>query len=200
LHRDECIVTRQLAPGRCPASGFTLIEVLVALAVLAVTAAGVAALFAVSIRDTRAARDQTTTMVLAAERMEQLRALAWGIDPATGLPVTDVTTELGRSPPDSSGNGLSPSPPGSLESNTPGYVDYLDGRGRWIGTGAAPPAGTTYIRRWHVEPLSNDPDTLVIRVLVTSVVRDASVVGSGQRRTRRADEALLVTVKTRKAG
>jgi prepilin-type N-terminal cleavage/methylation domain-containing protein len=193
-------VTRQLTLHRRRDSGFTLIEVLVALAVLAVTAAGVATLFAVSIRDTRAARDQTTTMLLAAERMEQLRALTWGVDSATGLPVSDVTTELGRSPPDSGGNGLSPSPPGSLESNTPGYVDYLDGAGRWIGTGAAPPAAATYIRRWHIEPLSSDPDTLVIRVLVTSVVRDASTVGPGQRRTRRAGEALLVTLKTRKAG
>ncbi|HYN08119.1 MAG TPA: prepilin-type N-terminal cleavage/methylation domain-containing protein [Vicinamibacterales bacterium] len=181
-------------------TGFTLIEVLVALVVLSLTASGIAVLFVMSIRDSRAARDQTTAMVMAVERMEQLWALTWGIDAATGVPLSDVTTELGRSPPDGSGNGLVPSPPGSLETNTPGYVDYLDGRGRWMGTGATPPAGATYIRRWHIEPLPADPDTLVLRVLVTTVVRDASPLAAGQRRTRRADEALLVTVKTRKAG
>ena len=185
---------------RSEETGFTLIEVLVALLVLSVAAAGIAVLFAMSIRDARAARDQTTAIVMAVERMEQLRALTWGIDAATGALLSDVTTELGRSPPDASGNGLGPSPPGSLDTNTPGYVDYLDGRGRWIGTGATPPAGATYIRRWHIEPLPADPDTLVLRVLVTTVVRDASPLATGQRRARRADEALLVTVKTRKAG
>jgi prepilin-type N-terminal cleavage/methylation domain-containing protein len=183
-----------------PDRGFTLIEVLVALALLGVTAAGVSVLFVVSIRDARAARDQTMAVALAGQRMEELRGLSWGMDAATATPVTDLTTDLGRSPPDGSGNGLGPSPPNSLAVNTPGYVDFVDGRGQWVGTGAAPPATATYIRRWHVEPMPGDPDTLLLRVLVTTKVRDSSPAPAGQPRTRRAEEALLVTVRTRKAG
>jgi prepilin-type N-terminal cleavage/methylation domain-containing protein len=179
-----------------PDRGFTLIEVLVALALLGVIAAGVSVLIVVSIRDARAARDQTMAVALAGQRMEELRGLSWGMEAATGTPVTDLTTDLGRSPPDGSGNGLGPSPANSLAVNTPGYVDYLDGRGQWVGTGAT----ATYIRRWHVEPMPGDPDTLLLRVLVTTRVRDSSPPPAGQPRTRRAEEALLVTVRTRKAG
>jgi prepilin-type N-terminal cleavage/methylation domain-containing protein len=180
--------------------GFTLIEVLVALVLLTVIAAGVSILFVVSLRDSRAARDQTMTMVLAGERVEELRGLTWGMHGATGAPTSDVTTDLGRSPPDASGNGLSSSPANSLAVNTPGYVDYLDGGGQWVGTGATPPAAAAYIRRWQIEPLPGDPDTLLLRVLVTTRVRDASVPPPGQPRTRRGEEALIVTVRTRKAG
>lgn len=180
-------------------TGFTLVEVLLALVLLGVAAAGVSVLFVVSILDARAARDQTMTIVLAGERMEQLRGLSWGMEAATGTPVTDLTTDLGRSPPDGSGNGLGPSPANSLAVNTPGYVDYLDSRGQWAGTGATPPATATYIRRWSVEPMGGDPETLLLRVLVTTKVRDAARP-AGQPRTRRAGEALLVTVRTRKAG
>lgn len=181
-------------------TGFTLIEVLVALVLLTVTAAGLSVLFVVSLRDARAARDQTMAVVLGMERMEELRGLTWGMDGATGTPISDVTTDLGRSPPDATGNGLSPSPATSLEVNTPGYVDYLDGRGQWVGTGGTPPAPATYIRRWQIETLPGDPDTLLLRVLVTTRVRDALAPPAGQPRTRRAEEALIVTVKTRKAG
>lgn len=183
-----------------PDRGFTLIEVLVALALLGVTAAGVSVLFVVSIRDARAARDQTMAVALAGQRMEELRGLSWGMEAATGTSVTDLTTDLGRSPPDGSGNGLGPSPANSLAVNTRGYVDYLDGRGQWVGTGATPPATATYIRRWHVETMPGDPDTLLLRVLVTTKVRDSSPAPAGQPRTRRAEEAMLVTVRTRKAG
>ena len=188
-------------PSRPPPAdrGFTLIEVLVALVLLTVAATGLSVLFVVSLRDARAARDQTMAMVLGVERMEELRGLTWGLD-ATGGPMTDVTTDLGRSPPDAAGNGLGPSPANSLDVSTPGYVDYLDGRGQWVGTGATPPAAAVYIRRWQIETLPGAPDTLLLRVLVTTRVRDAPSLSSGQPRTRRADEALIVTLKTRKAG
>ncbi len=180
--------------------GFTLVEVLVALAVLAITAAGVASLFALAIRNARAAREQTTTVVLATEKVEELLALTWGYDALTAGSVSDFSTDLGRSPPDASGNGLAASPAGSLEVNTPGYVDYLDARGVWVGTGAAPPAAAVYLRRWHIEALPADPDTLILRVLASPIVRDVVAAPPGQPRSRRPDEALIVALKRRKAG
>ena len=182
--------------------GFTLIEVLVALVVLSIMALGVAALFGVAIRSVHAARNQTSTSALATEKMEQIRSLTWGFDRVeTSLPVSDTTTDLSQTPPTDTGTGLNPSPADTLNANTPGFVDYLDGRGQWVGTGATPPANAIYIRRWSIEPLPTNPNnTLVLQVLVTTVMREKAVIaaGAGSPRRRYADDALIATVKTRK--
>jgi hypothetical protein len=39
----------------------------------------------------------------------------------------------------------------------------------------------------------------LLHVLVTTRIRDAGAAAAGQARFRRADEALLVTIRTRKA-
>jgi len=181
--------------------GFTIVEVLVALLIITVMALGTAQLFAVSIRATQAARYQTSTTVLASQKLEQLRSLTWGFDEAgTGLPVSDTTTNLGQDPPTGNGSGLNPSPPGTLNQNIAGYVDYLDARGRWVGTGVTPPATATYIRRWSIEPLPTNPNnTLILQVLVTTVKRQSELAGTPGPRRRMADDALIVSVKTRKA-
>jgi prepilin-type N-terminal cleavage/methylation domain-containing protein len=182
--------------------GFTLVEVLVAILLMGIAALGVAQLFAVSIRAASAARNQTSTTVLAAQKMEQLRALTWGFDAdGEGLPVSDTTTNLANEPATADGGGLNPSPVGALDANTPGYVDFLNARGQWVGTGVAPPAGAVYIRRWSVRPLPTNPNnTLVLQVLVTTVMREREQpAGGAGARTRQADDALIATVKTRKA-
>ena len=184
-------------------AGFTLVEVLVALLIIMVMALGTAQLFAISIRATHAARNQTATTALAAQKLEQLRALTWGFDAqGTGLPVSDTTTNLAQDPPTGTGAGLNPSPTGTLNQNIAGYVDYLDARGQWVGTGAWPPETAAYIRRWSVEPLATNPNnTLILQVLVTTVQREDSVVAAGLTgpRRRMADDAFVVSVKTRKA-
>ena len=181
--------------------GFTIIEVLIALLILAITALGVAQLFAVAIQATSGARNQTSTTVLAAQKMEQLRALTWGFDDSgTGLPVCDTTTDLTQEPPTATGSGLNPSPANSLDVNTPGFVDFLDQRGQRVGTGAVAPPTAIYIRRWSIRPLPTNPNnTLILQVLVTTVQREAQVGGTPGPRRRYADDALIVTVKTRKA-
>src|SRR6188474_3101772 len=99
--------------------GFTLVEVLVAMLIMAIASLGVAALFAVSIRANQAARFQTSTTTLATQKMEQLRALTWGFDAdGLGLPVSDTTTNLSVYPPDGSGSGLNPSSDDALDVNT----------------------------------------------------------------------------------
>jgi hypothetical protein len=166
---------------------------------LTLIALGVAQLFGIAIQRNMAARYQTSTTVLAQQKLEQLRALTLGFDDVSGLPLTDTTTNLTTEPPSSGGAGLNPSPANSLSTNTAGYVDYLDSRGNWLGTGSAAPATALYIRRWNVSPLPTNPNnTLILQVLVTTVNRDRQMPPSGARR-RAADEALVATLKTRKA-
>lgn len=181
--------------------GFTIIEVLIAMLLIATMALGVAQLFGVAIQTTSGARHQTSTTILAAQKMEQLRGLTWGFDSAgTGLPVSDTTTDLTQDPPTTGGGGLNPSPTNSLNANTAGYVDFLDVRGQWVGTGATPPPNAMFIRRWNIQPLPTNPNnTLILQVLVTTVAREAKISPPLIPRRRLADDALIVTVKTRKA-
>jgi hypothetical protein len=139
--------------------------------------------------------------VLAAQKMEQLRALTWGFDDAgTGLPVSDLTTDLSQEPPTATGGGLNPSPPATLSSNIAGYVDYLDERGQCVGAGGQTVAAAVYIRRWSVDPLTTNPNNkLVFQVLVTTVKQEASAGAAVGPRRRLVDDALIVSVKTRKA-
>src|SRR5262249_52136198 len=155
--------------------GFSLIEVLVATLVLSVGLISIAQLFALSTKGNTAARANTFTVMLAQQKMEQLRALTWGFD-TVGLPVSDFSTDTPAVGPlagcttsgTGAGPGLSPSPAGTLGQNTDGWVDYLDLNGCDLGGGGSAPTGTTYIRRWSVEPLPTNPNnTLILQVLVT---------------------------------
>jgi len=181
--------------------GLTLIEVCVGMVVLSIAALGSAGLSDRALNMITAARLQTTTTVLAAQKMEQLRALAWGfVDSGVLTPVTDTATDLSQDPMAGGGAGLSSSPGGTLLTNTAGYVDYLDKHGAWAGNGGSPPAAAVFIRRWNIARLQwSQSDSLVLRVLVTTVVRDRHASPSPPRR-RLAGDAMVVTVLTRKAG
>ncbi len=180
--------------------GFSIIETMIAVGLLTTISLSVAQLFAVAAKRNLDARAQTSTTILAVQKMEQLRGLTWGFDTTgLGLPVSDTTTDLSVDPPSASGRGLNASPTGTLDGNTPGYVDYIDVYGDWVGTGASPPTNTTFIRRWSVEPLPTNPNnTLILQVLVTPSRTEAMGAGTGPRR-RLPDDSWLVTVKTRKA-
>lgn len=182
-------------------SGFSLVEVIISMGLLTAISLGVAQLFAVSTKANLTARGQTSTTAMAEQKIEQLRSLTWGFDlQGQGLPLSDTTTNLAVTPPTAGGNGLNPSPADSLERNTTGYVDYLDANGVWIGTGAAPTGTAMYIRRWNIKPLPTNPNnTLVIQVLVTPIVTEANRKVSPTGRTRMPGDALITTVKTRKA-
>jgi prepilin-type N-terminal cleavage/methylation domain-containing protein len=182
--------------------GFSLVEVVFSIALLTVVSLGVAQLFAASTNANRVARSRTSTTVLAEQKMEQIRSLSWGFDLlGQGLPVTDTTTNLAVYPHRDDGAGLNPSPSDTLLKNTPGYVDYLDASGAWIGTGENPMAGAVYIRRWAIIPLPTNPNnTLVIQVIATTVADEARIsMGGLTRRPRQLGDALLISVKTRKA-
>ncbi len=195
-----------MARSRCTDErGFSLVEVLVATLVLSVGLLSVAQLFALSTKGNTAARANTFTVILAQQKMEQLRALTWGFD-TVGLPVSDYSTDTsntgtlaGCSTSGSGGaTGLSPSPAGTLTQNTDGWVDYLDVNGCDLGGGGTVPNGTTYIRRWSVEPLPTNPNnTLILQVLVTRRTnRGDADLGNV---ARLPEEARLMSVKTRKS-
>lgn len=174
MHHDVCV------------RGFSLLEVLVATTIVMVGVAGLAPLCAVATRANATARAMTYASVLALQKMEQLRSLAWAFDPA-GAPVADTTTDVSVTPERATGGwGLTPSPGAALSTNTSGYCDFIDAFGNWVAGGTSLPPGAVYTRRWSIAPLPASPDnTLVLQVLVTTV------------RNRGADTR-IVTVKTRK--
>jgi prepilin-type N-terminal cleavage/methylation domain-containing protein len=178
--------------------GFSLVEMLVAVAILASGVVAVAGLCVTAARANHDARGITMATAAAAQKMEQLRALALGYD-ALGLPMTDTTSDISRAPAAPGGTGLLPSPPGTLIASTPGYVDYVDQDGQWVGTGTAPVAGAAYVRRWSVAALASDPaNAVVLQVVVTAVRQGAS--GPATPVSEVAGGAQLVSVKMRKHG
>ncbi|HVL70105.1 MAG TPA: prepilin-type N-terminal cleavage/methylation domain-containing protein [Vicinamibacterales bacterium] len=175
--------------------GFTLIEVLSALALLCVASLGVGRLIAAATEGMAAARAQTIAVSLAAARLEQLRALPYSFD-ADGLRVTDTTANLSTEPVSRGGSGLVGAGGDSLAANTAGFVDYLDAHGRWVGTGPAPAQGAVFVRRWSIDAVASWPDVLVVQVVVRRVAEDAAAADP-RRRTR--TEARLVSMLVRVA-
>jgi prepilin-type N-terminal cleavage/methylation domain-containing protein len=183
--------------------GFTLVEVLIALALFVAIATGIAQLCAIATRAAHASREHAAAVILAAAKMDQLRALEWSYalrPPGDPLVLrTDVTTNISVPSLSSDGRGLQPSPAGTLAANVPPYVDYLDREGRWVGNGVEAPRTAMFIRRWSVRPAGADGyRTLVIHVLVTTVAQDRSRGGPWYRRT--GSEVLLTCFRMRALG
>jgi type II secretory pathway pseudopilin PulG len=128
--------------------GFSLIETVVAAGIVAGAFTALAQVFALSIAHSVAARDASAAMVLAAQKMEQLRGLIPGVDLNEG---------------------------GTLASSVDGFSDYLDQAGDSLGVPGSVPSGTVYVRRWSVAAFPSKPDLLVIRVLVTKPAPEAVV-------------------------
>ena len=142
-------------------------EVVIALAIFS---AAVVALAQVVLRagEASAASERTTVAsVLATEKLEQLRGLAWGYDEA-GEHVQDLQSDASREyVTDTGGLGRGLSGIDTLAQDVPGFVDYHDVTGRGLGHGGAAPAGTVLVRRWSVAALADGPgETLVLQVRV----------------------------------
>jgi prepilin-type N-terminal cleavage/methylation domain-containing protein len=137
--------------------GFTLIEVIVAVALLATASAGVGGLISMAASSVRAARVHTWAVILASDKLEHLRSLAWA--------------QLGRSPGD------------ALQRDVAGYVDHLDAKGQGVGSAAA----AVYTRRWSIQSLPADPEhTVLLQVrVVPTVRREGIAVSLASIRTRK---------------
>jgi prepilin-type N-terminal cleavage/methylation domain-containing protein len=165
-------------------SGFSLIEVMVASAILGCAVLSIAQLVATSTGSTAGARAVSEATLLAWQKIDELRSLAFAFDGA-GQPVTDETSDTATEPPRTSGGtGLTPSSSDTLRRDTAGYVDYLDTLGRQLGGGDRPPPGTRFRRRWAIAQ-GNGPDVLILRV---------RVVGNGQD----GESASAITLRTRR--
>lgn len=148
-------------------AGFTLLELLVALALIGTLAGAAATVMAVASRSLIRSRLDTTAVSLAHRRLEQMHALAWGFGSAhLPHPGVDFDTDLSGPAPMSGGTGLGVSPSDALEVDTPGFVDHLDEAGRWVAAGMAAPPGARFTRRWTVQKVSGLPDILILQVRV----------------------------------
>ena len=136
-------------------SGFSLIEVMVASAILGCAVLSVAQLVATATAATADARRVSEATLLAWQKLDELRSLAFAFDDA-GLPVTD---------PD-----LSPSPAETLTNDIDGYVERLDNQ---------------YRRRWAIAPAAGNPDLLILRVRVVAIGRENELASAVTLRGRR---------------
>ena len=143
--------------------GCSLIEVLVAMAIFMVAAGGLAQLATLAAgANLRAGRASSAT-VIAQQKIEELLS-----DP---------------------GLARNLSPARALTSSLDGWFDFVDRRGRPIGAGASPAAGSDYLRRWSVERLI-DSATLIVQVEVTDIRNGTS--GGSAAALRRTDPVRLV--------
>ena len=140
--------------------GFSLVEVLVAMALVATSALGLAELFALSSRVSQESRIDTAATLAAETKMAQLRALTLVWD-TSGAPVAS--------------SGLAWSAASTLTMNVDGFVDYLDEGGGVVGVGVQPPRTAVYLRRWSIQPLPADPaNAVVLQVVAARVTRPNS--------------------------
>ena len=179
--------------------GFSIVETIFATGILATSIVALAQMFAISVSNNRNSRSGSYAVTLAEQKMEQLRGLTYGFD-TIGLPITDTNTDTTQpieAP--TGGTGLTPSPSGTLISNTSGYVDYIDQFGHVLGGGTGLRAKAVYVRRWSIDPLPTNPNsTIVIQVLVTRQHNRGLADQTGSTE-RLANEARIISVKTRKA-
>jgi prepilin-type N-terminal cleavage/methylation domain-containing protein len=176
--------------------GFSLIESVIAVALLAVGVSALAQLVIVSARASASVQHADAVQQAARERMEQLRALAWTSDNG-GMPITDATSDLTVTPGTATGGlGLALSPGDTLLSNVAGFCDFLDINGQWITGGPRPPVGAAWVRRWSVVPLSLVADTLLLQVVVVPARLSGASAAMAARGT---NGAWLVAVRTRRS-
>ncbi len=171
--------------------GFTLLEITIALAILAGVLVSLPGVMLQAGRATTSARLSVIASIAAADKIEQLRGLAWGFD-AGGGPVEDLQSDASQSPvPATGGAGLALSPGDTLDADVPGFADYLDADGRWV-AGASPGGATAALtRRWSVTAAPQHPaDTLVLSVRVLALAG-----GEGR---NLVEAARLSTLKSRR--
>jgi prepilin-type N-terminal cleavage/methylation domain-containing protein len=93
-------------------AGFTLVETLVATAIVATAAACLAQLVSIGVRQTVAARATFEAVVAAQRKLEELRAVTWSYSVV--------------------GSNIPISPAGTLVKDTPGFVERVGGwTSRW---------------------------------------------------------------------
>ena len=157
--------------------GFTLVETVVALALVATVCVSVSTALVASRAMAMHDRDQTIGRVAAQARLATLTSLAFQTTAGAGgsvVAVTDTTTDVSAEPPGPGGTGLGESPADALWRDRPGYVDYLDATGRDLGRRAGAREQAAYVRRWAIARQGGGAgEVAVIAVLVAPVAAAA---------------------------
>jgi prepilin-type N-terminal cleavage/methylation domain-containing protein len=154
----DCRLERRLHNCASMPRGFSLVEVVVAMAITITAALAIVQLSVMSVRANRVARSTTVATVLALQKMEQLHSAGW----------TELTV----------------SPPEALGRNSGGYFDFLDANGGTLADNPSPPAGTVFVRRWALDLLPSG-EALVIQVVVAPVARaTGAALGRGPEEAR----------------
>lgn len=132
----------------CDDAGFSLIETLIASALVASVLIGLAHLIAVGAHQSLRSRRAATAIALVQSKLEELRSVTWEYD-QSGTPV--------------SGAPLAISAPSALTEDTPGYVDYVNPQGKVVAWADADLPDLA--RRWSIAMFeASDPDTLILHV------------------------------------
>lgn len=152
------------------ARGCSLIEVLVAIGIFTVALVALAQLTVIAARANLQAGRTSFATVIAQQKVEELLS-------------GDLAPNL--------------SPAGALTTSLDGWFDFVDRHGRSIGSGARPPSGSGYLRRWSIEPVTGT-DTLLVQVAVIDI-RQAMTADAAAMASRRPDQVWLVAAKGRHA-
>lgn len=152
------------------AAGFTLVELLVAMVLTQGIAIALLPMFVTCLQSARRARDETAAVMLAWQKVEQVRAAVWG------------SAEL------------VPSPPDALAVDAPGFAEVIDARGV-PGEPAAGQASRLFVRRWSVQTLSSGTATgVLLHVFVAEYGHRGPAIDTGRRQV----EAHVVAVRMRR--
>jgi prepilin-type N-terminal cleavage/methylation domain-containing protein len=151
--------------------GFTLLETMMAAAILLIAAGGILGLFSVAMAENSVAGDHgTRTTEYAQDKMEQLMALPFG---DTSSDVTQYPTCLALVTSTCSGSGLTAGGSVNPGSPTTGYADYVNASG----TPSISAAGAVYIREWSIVNDGNTPTQMkTITVFVKALNQSGPVV------------------------
>jgi type II secretory pathway pseudopilin PulG len=167
--------TIRFPKSRKSEAGISLLETVIALALLLVVATGVMGLGAVAVTTTEnQGHLMARTAEYAQDKMEQLLALKF-CDATSDTTVLPTNPAGGQglagcaAPLNTNGTGVG----GSSNPSTPvaGYVDYLDGSGNLLAAGGGAPAGWKYMRAWQISS-ANATNTLK-KITVTVIVSSA---------------------------
>lgn len=141
-------------PLRC-ARGSSLLEAVIASALLATVLTGVVPLVTTAVAGTAAVRADFTAAHLARQRLAELQTLTHATVP-TGIVADDVSRLDQAEAFTAGGPGLQPSGLAPLQVPTTPWVDWLDGRGAWLASGAQPNPAAHFGRRWGIVSTGGD--------------------------------------------
>jgi|SRR6516164_6297960 type II secretory pathway pseudopilin PulG len=174
---------KRFRKARNSESGMTLIETVIALALLLVVAVGVLGLGAIALATTEnQGHLMARTAEYAQDKMEQLLALKF-CDATSDTTVLPTSSAGGQglagcaAPLNNNGTGIG----GSSDPTAPvaGFVDYLDDSGNLLptGTGGVAPNAWKYIRAWQISS-ANAANTVKQITVTVRVSRQIASAGA----------------------